>query len=113
MQIELVVTRVKSPSYVELNDFSGYRVPGRVSLRTVNPVPVDQLPGATLNQYGHTTAVGSAQLHPEDAKRLFGHMPRRGDRIVVETAVAHRNRGMRRGGTFNCMGMHPVRKETP
>lgn len=108
MKLELIVTRVQSPGYVEMNDFSGYRVPGKVVLHTVKDVPVDRLPGADLEQYGHAVAHGTARIHPKDAERLLGHRPRKGDRVTVETGIAHRNRGMRRGGFFHCMGLRPV-----
>lgn len=109
IKVELVVAKVQSPGYVELNDFSGFRVPGKVVLRTVDPVPVNLLPAADLNQYGHVVADGSVRIHPKDAERLLGREPKKGDRIVVETAVAYRNRGMRKGGFFHCMGLRPVR----
>ena len=101
MTLELVVSKVVQASYVDLNDFNGFRVPGKVVLKTTAPVPVSELPGADLNQYGHEYANGTARIHPKDARHLFGHDPVRGERITVEARINHRNRGMRKGGFFH------------
>lgn len=101
MTLELEVSRVVEASYVDLNDFSGFRVPGKIVLKTVSPVPVSELPGANLDQYGHKHASGTARIHPKEARYLFGHDPVHGERITVEARINHRNNGMRKGGFFH------------
>lgn len=101
MTLELVVSKVVGAGWVDLNNFNGFRVPGKVVLKTASPVPVSMLPGADLNQYGHEHATGTVRIHPEQARRLFGHDPVRGEKITVEARVNYRNRGMRKGGTFD------------
>ena len=101
MTLELVVSKVVEASYVDLNDFDGFWVPGKVVLKTASPVPVSELPCAELLQFGHEYASGTARIHPKEARRLFGHDPAHGERITVEARVNHRNRGMRKGGFFH------------
>lgn len=101
MILELVVSKIVGTRFVEINDFDGFHVPGEVVLKTVSPVPVSELPGAELNQYGNMFAKGTARIHPKQAHSLFGHDPVRGERITVEARVNHRNRGMRKGGFFH------------
>ena len=102
MVFEFVVTRVQNPDYVDINDFSGYHVPGKVVLHTVDRVPVGQLPCSELEQYGNATAQGRARIRIREAKRLLGHEPEVGDRVIAAAAVARRNNGMRKGGFFFC-----------
>lgn len=105
MRLKFVVTRVIKPDYVELNSFSGFHVPGRVNICTVERIPVDQLPGADLEQYGHQDAQGFSRLNIREARRLLGHDARAGEVFEAEARVNHRNRGMRKGGSFEC---HPT-----
>ena len=100
MTIELIVTKIVDARYIDLNDFDGFYVPGRVNLKTVSPVPVSELPDADLIQFGHEYANGSAKLSLKTARYLFGHDPIIGEHIKVEARVANRNRGMRKGGFF-------------
>ena len=101
MTLELVVSKVVQAEYVDLNDFNGFRMPGKVILKTTAPVPVSELPCAEMLQFGHEYASGTARIHPKEARCLFGHDPIRGERITVEARVNHRNRGMRKGGFFH------------
>lgn len=106
MVFEFVVSRVQNPDYVDINDFSGYAVPGKVVLHTVDRIPVGQLPCSELEQYGNATAQGRARIRIREARRLLGHEPEVGDRVLATVAaVAHRNNGMRKGGFFFCTGL--------
>lgn len=107
MILEFIVVRVQNPTYVDINDFSGYAVPGKVVLHTVDQIPVDQLPCSDLEQYGNAAAQGRARIHIREARRLLGHEPRVGDRVLA-SAAAHRSNGMRKGGFFFCTKLRPV-----
>ena len=111
MTLELIVSKVIGASYVDLNDFNGFRVPGKVVLKTISPIPVSELPGADLDQYGHKYAVGTARMHPKEARRLFGHDPVRGEKITVEARVNHGNNGMRKSGFFHLSSLR--KEDTP
>lgn len=102
MVFEFVVTRVQNPDYVDINDFSEYTVPGKVVLHTVDRVPVDQLPCSELEQYGNATAQGRVKLRIREVRRLLGHEPEVGDRVLASVAVAHRNNRMRKDALFFC-----------
>jgi hypothetical protein len=100
--IAFVVTRVEEARYVDVNDWTGYHVPGKVVLHTVDQIPVDRLPGAELEQYGHTDAEGHARLRLREARRLLGRDAEVGDFIVADAGVEHRNNGQRKAGVFYC-----------
>jgi hypothetical protein len=103
--MQMKITRIKESEWVDtsLSDcmVSGYRSLSLVMLRTVEPVPVAQLPGADCKQYGHTVASGWERMSIRSAVRLF-RKPRLevGDTIDIEPVGFFRNREMRKAGTF-------------
>ena len=101
--MKMAVTRIKAAEYVDcsISDCfpDGFWQAGRVSLRTVDPVPVSELPEADCVQFGHETAHGCATLSLKTAKKMFGivHV---GDVFEVKPKGIRRNREMRAAGTF-------------
>lgn len=107
--IAFTVTRVEEARYVDINDWTGYHVPGKVILHTVDRIPVDQLPGAKLEQYGHVDASGSARISFREARRLLGGDAKVGDTVVTDAEPIHRSNGMRKAGIFFCTNLRKTK----
>ena len=103
--MRMQITKIKASEWIDtsLSDclVSGYRKPSLVMLRTVEAVPVTQLPGADCEQFGHTMAKGWERMSIRSAMKLF-KKPRleMGDTIDIEPTGFFRNREMRKEGTF-------------
>lgn len=79
--VKFKVTMVRSPRAVEYNDWDGhYVIPGYALLRSVEPVPVAELPGAELRQFGHETAYIAVRMPLKDFRRFLGPL-RKGDLV--------------------------------
>lgn len=77
--VKFKITKVQEPKAVEYNDWDGnYVVPGYALLRSVEPVPVAELPGAELRQFGHETAYVAVRMPLKDFRRFLGPL-RKGD----------------------------------
>lgn len=95
------VTAVREPRAVEYNDWDGsFVVPGFVHLRSVEPVPVAELPDAELGQYGHAAAFIVVYMRLRDFRRFLGPL-RKGDFVDLPegwlTLLRRRNSDRRQG----------------
>ena len=92
------ILKIKNPQTVEYNDWDGrYTVPGFARLRSVEPVPVADLPGAGNRQFGHETAFVEVQLKLRDFRHVAGSA-KKGDVIDLEPIFYNRNKSDRKQG---------------
>ena len=103
--MQITLSSLHSAHYVDcsISDCfpDGYWKAGCASLRTVENVPVSDLPQADCEQFGHETAGGWCRVSLRTAKRLFG-VGRLEVGMVADITPngVRRNRAMRKMGTF-------------
>lgn len=101
--MKLKVTSVRGRRYVDCSTSDcfpdGFWEPGKVNFRTVDEFPVESLPQAEFEQFGHATAYSVAGLSLRSARERFGPV-KKGDVVEVEPRSTRRNRAMRKSGTF-------------
>lgn len=101
--MKLKVTSVRGGRYIDcsISDCfpDGFWEPGKANFRTMDEFPVESLPQAELEQFGHETAYGVASMSLRTAGQRFGRV-HVGDVFEVEPRSTRRNRAMRKSGTF-------------